>query len=213
MDNLTCERSKPATNIPGDVMTPSAFVRLYDGVGNPDRLLAVYDSVLSDLFHNPFWESGATALRRVPWKQGMRARIGDSEAFRSPGLYLWGSEDRPLYIGITRAAFSKRFSRYIWDERSQCNLAEQYGAKLVSKDIDGFPVGITDWYAQNFRGSKVRLRGAVRFAKEGISNVWFALFPHPILAEIERVERELIPVAGTWNKCRGLRPLLNIQEK
>jgi hypothetical protein len=46
-------------------MTQSAFSRLYQAVGDSDRLLADYDNVLSDLFQNPFWESGATELHRV----------------------------------------------------------------------------------------------------------------------------------------------------
>jgi hypothetical protein len=68
-----------------------------------------------------------------------------------------------------------------------------------------------EWYARQFRGSQARLRGAVRFAKEGISGVWFALFPHETPAEIEELERALVPIADKWNQERGLRPLLNVE--
>jgi hypothetical protein len=140
------------------------------------------------------------------------AQTEDSETFESPGIYLWGVEDRPLYVGITRESFSKRFSRYIWSDRSQCNLAQRFEATLISTGIDGLPPEITDWYAQNFRGSKVRLRGAVRFAEEGIAKIWFALFPHNSVAEIRPLEQTLIPVADEWNKSHGLGQLLNKQE-
>src|SRR6266849_7406580 len=190
-------------------MTPSAFARLYEASADSARLEAAYDNVLSHLFQNPFWKTGPTVLRRVLWNRGRRAQTEDSETFKSPGLYLWGVEDRPLYVGITRGSFSKRFSRYIWSERSQCNLAQEFEATLISKGIDGFPPEITDWYARYFRSSKVRLDGSVRFAKEGIAKVWFALFPHATVAEIRALEQALIPVAEKWNNRRGLLPLLN----
>ena len=54
-------------------------------------------------------------------------------------------------------SFSKRFSRYIWHERSQCNLAQNFEATIASEGINGFLVEIRDWYARDFRGSRVRL--------------------------------------------------------
>jgi hypothetical protein len=192
-------------------MALSAFGHLYGAVGDSDSLAAAYDKVLRDLFESPFWESGTVGLRRVLWSQGRQARTEDIRAFGSPGLYLWGIEDRPLYIGITQNSFRKRFSRYIWHPRSQCNLAQEFEASLVLHDINGFPAKIRAWYARQFGGSEVRLRGAVRFAKEGIVGVWFALFPHNSPAEIDELERALVPVAEAWNQHRGLRPLLNIE--
>lgn len=190
-------------------MAPSTFGRLYDAVGDSDSLEAAYDVVLRNLFESPLWESGTVELRRILWSQGRQARSQD--AFGSPGLYLWGIETRPLYIGMTLGSFRKRFSRYIWQERSQCNLAEKFEASLVSDDINGYPAEIREWYARQFRGSEVRLRGAVRFAREGIAGVWFALFPHNRPAEIKHLERALVPVAGAWNHRRSLRPLLNVE--
>ena len=192
-------------------MTASAFGYLYKEIGNPDSLGRAYDQVLRDLFESPLWERGTVESRRVLWSHGPQARTEDIRAFHSPGLYLWGIEDRPLYIGKTRGSFGKRFARYIWHERSQCNLAKNFESALVSDGLDGFPAEIRDWYARQFRGSKVRLRGAVRFAKEGIARVWFALFPHNGLAEIEELERALVPVAEAWNVYWGLQPLLNVE--
>jgi hypothetical protein len=195
-------------------MTPSLFVRLYEASTNA-RLDAVYDKVLGELFQNPDWESGPTALKRVRWVHGKRARAEDNETFRSPGLYIWGVEDRPLYVGITCSSFGSRFKRYIWSKKSQCNLAVEFETALISNDgIKGFPPEIINWYARNYPGNSVRLHGSARFAKEGIAKVWFALFPHnsPDVAEIRALERALIPVARKWNEVRGLRHLLNKQE-
>jgi hypothetical protein len=140
--------------------------------------------------------------------QPRQARIEDRDAFESPGLYLWGVKKRPLYIGITRASFGRRFNRYIWSKRSQCNLAQEFEAALISKGIAGFPIEILE-YAQQSLGSNVRLQGACRFAQEGIAKVWFALFPHLIVAEIEHLERALIPLASKWNESKNFGPLLN----
>ena len=59
----------------------------------------------------------------------------------------------------------------------QCKLAKQFEAALASKGIDGFPRAVRNWYKQSYGGSTVRLLGAVRFSKEGIDKIWFALFP------------------------------------
>ena len=192
-------------------MTPSAFDHLYEAVEDSESLRAAYDKFLGDLFEGPFWENGTVEFRRVLWSHGRQALIGDTKAFASPGLYLWGIEKRPLYIGITRGSFRKRFSRYIWHERSQCNLAKEFEAPLRSDDIHGFPPHIREWYARNYRGSEARLRGAVRFAKEGIEGIWFALLPHDSLDEIERLERALIPVAEALNAKGSLGLLLNVE--
>src|SRR6267378_5484677 len=124
--------------------------------------------------------------------------------------FIFGESKSALYLGMTRSSFNHRFSRYIWSKRSQCELARQYEPLLISKGIDGFPLDITVWYARNFRGTKVRLLGSVRFAQEGIHKIWFVLFPHPKVDEIRLLEKALIPIAQKWNELSGLRPLLNI---
>lgn len=192
-------------------MAPSAFERLYEVIDDSTALAEAYDGLLSDLFKNSLWKDGPIELRRVPWNQARRARNEDAKAFASPGLYLWGVENRPLYFGITRGSFGERFSRYIWQTRSQCNLAQTFEAALISDGIDGFPPKVRDWYARNFGSSQARLRGAVRFATEGIARIWFTLFPHNSASEIERLERAVVPVAEAWNHDRSLRPLLNVE--
>jgi hypothetical protein len=75
----------------------------------------------------------------------------------------------------------------------------------------GFPSEILEWYARNFGSSKVRLRGAIRFAEEGISKVWFGFLPHDNQEEIKVLEPSLISVAEAWNHTLGFRPLLNVE--
>ncbi len=208
-------------------MTSSAFDRLdkaYEAVGDPHRLETAYENVLTDLFGNPFWKSGPTVLQRVLWTQGERARTEDSKAFGLPGLYLWGAKERPVYIGMTgktqKQSLGKRLrSRYIGNERSQCNLAKKYELQLREHGIDGFPADIREWSVGNFGGRKrdasKRLRDAVRFAEEGPDKMWFALFPcHDRPADIiGRLEEALIPVGNRRNKHCRLRLLLNEQHK
>ena len=195
-------------------MAESAFERLYKAAQDSARLEQAYDRVVADLFHNPFWNEGPTTLRRVLWSDGRRARVEDRAAFGSPGLYLWGSKERPVYIGITRGTFDRRFYRYIWSDRSQCNLAKKFEPELCDKGIDAFPAEVTNWYARNFGASKVRLRGAARFAKEGIDDVWFALFPHSQPGQIRELERALVDrdsgAAVRWGRSHHV-PLLNVQ--
>jgi len=191
----------------------SAFSRLLQAVDNREQLQQEYDSLLSELFQSDFWKTGSVELRRVVWTDAGEARFADSKTFGLPGLYIWGVDTRPLYVGITRAAFKKRFARYIWSDRSQCKLARAYGGALIAAGgIDGFPAEIRDWYKRSFRGSNVRLEGAVRFAQEGIDKIWFTLLPHENdkLEEIRVLERALIPVAEQWNKQHKYSRLLNL---
>jgi hypothetical protein len=194
-------------------MTQSVFSSLHRAMGeSDDRLLVAYDKVLRRLFKNPFWDGGSSELRRIPWSEGKRANAEDRNTFESPGLYIWGTKRHPLYIGITRGSFRRRFKRYIWESQSQCNLAQKYGASLRSKGIAGFPPEVRNWYAKNYRGSTVRLEGAVQFAKAGIESIWFALIPHASVADIRALERKLIRIGNEWNEFHSPGLLLNKQE-
>ncbi len=186
-------------------MNPSPFRQLYRVIGNTDELSVVYRFVLKKFTRQPFWMGGAIGLRRVLWTDGRRARTEDPETFASGGIYLWGVENRPLYIGKTRGSFRSRFSRYIWDTESQCNLAREYGDALIVRGMRGFPSKTSE------RRSQVRLQGAIRFAEEGVGKVWFGLLPHDNKAEIETLEPSLISVAKAWNHTHGFRPLLNVE--
>lgn len=191
---------------------PSEFAHLYKVVNDEALLLEAYDRFLRDLFERPLWTRGSVAMQRVAWSEGGRAQKEDRESFGSPGLYIWGAQERPIYIGMAeRQTFERRFKRYIGQTRSQCNLAKEYASQLITDDIDGFPTEVRDWYKRSFRGSTVRLRHAVRFAREGIDDIWFALLPHHDPNEVKALESALIPVAQNWNQSHGLDALLNVQ--
>ena len=145
------------------------------------------------------------------WTDADAALRADSEAFKRFGLYIWGAGAKPIYIGKTGSTFRKRFGRYIWGDRSQCNLANNFKDELIRKGVDGFTQEVRDWYARGYRGSTVRLKGAVRFATEGIDTVWFALFPTSDSAQVRSLEKVLIPTANEWNIRAGFGPLLNIE--
>ena len=186
-------------------MTPSPFAQLYCAIGKKETFSSVYCDVLKKLSHGVFWTGGPVGLQRVLWIDGRRAEIEDPKAFASRGLYFWGVEDRLLYIGITCKSFRARFSRYIWSKRSQCNLAHDYKDALIMRGMKGFPSEIME------RNSNVRRQGAIRFAKEGVSKIWFALLPHDNQAEIKVLEPSLVSIAEERNQELGLRSLLNVE--
>lgn len=192
-------------------MHGSAFQLLFQKLGSPTELYQAYQEFLLGLFSSPVWSGGRATGKRVHWSLGEQARRHDRETFSSPGVYLWGAEEQPLYIGITRGTFSRRFSRYIWQTKSQCKLAQEHREVLVEKRLAGFPVEIREWYRSHFKGSTVRLQGAVRFAEEGIDKIWFTLLPHSVTSEIASLEPALVEVAESWNRAHGLRRLLNIE--
>ena len=81
-----------------------------------------YDSLLGRLFQKHFAEDEAFAETRIIWSHADRLR--KTGAFRSSGLYIWGVEKCPIYIGMTASqTFEGRFGRYVWGTNSQCNLA------------------------------------------------------------------------------------------
>lgn len=130
------------------------------------RLADLYSGWLGDLFDRGFGSPGMDADRRIPWRRGDDARDELTDTFGSPEIYLWGAREQPLYIGMTRSTFGKRFRRYIWADRSQCKLAARYDDKLIDRGIDGFLDDVREWYERGYGSSTVRLEGAVAFARE-----------------------------------------------
>lgn len=199
-------------------MTSSAFDHLASQSVEQGSLAMAYNEVIRSLVAAPFWSGGSVKERRVLSTDAKSARKADSATFKLSGLYIWGAEDRPLYVGITGKikksgeprSFAERFGRYVGGKKSQCNLAREFGTALIERGIDGFPAEIHGWYAKNYSGT-ARLAGAVRFATEGIDKVWFALLPASEPGLIRAVEKLLIPVANAWNVRAGIKPLLNIE--
>lgn len=178
---------------------------------NPDRLADLYSGWLAGLFDRGYWTPGMDAGHRIPWRRGEEARDELIDRFDSPGIYLWGARETPLYVGMTRSTFGRRFGRYIWGKRSQCKLAARYEDDLIGHGIDGFPGEVREWYERGYGSSTVRLDGAVAFAQAGIDDVWFALLPADDADNVKAVEEALIPVAARWNREDGHPELLNVQ--
>ena len=132
------------------------------------------------------------------------------EEFDSPGLYVFGSQETPLYVGQTGTSLWKRLrGRYVSGTNSQCQLAKTYATLICEQGIAGFPAHVRDWYRQHFDTSTVRLEHAVAFARHGIDTIWFALLPAEDARYVKELERRLIPVAVRWNRRSGYPPLLN----
>lgn len=155
------------------------------------------------------WPASAAPLARIPWYLGRRARDELRTLFDLPGIHVWGAGRVPLYVGKTTGSFRRRLGRFVWDARSQCNLAKDYQIQLQERGLDGFPAEIREWY-RGYGGTTARLRGAVAFANYGIDRIWFALLPARDPAGVDEFEHRLLPIANQWNLKRGLPPLLNV---
>ena len=202
-------RDPQKRSLHGTFMLRDPFEMLHKAVGSGPELMAAYESFLSELFFQDIWSGGTLVEKRVPWTLAIRARDEARDTFASPGLYIWGVEKEPLYLGITLRSFSKRFSRYIWGKRSQCKLARDHQATLLESGVERLPEDIRAWYKRGHPGSTVRLQGALRFAEAGIDRIWFTLLPHTVSSEIQELERLIVPVAEAWNLSRKFEPLLN----
>ncbi|ENM3890430.1 hypothetical protein Q9F25_003665 [Vibrio cholerae] len=172
---------------------------------------SAFSSYMDSLLRNEVWRSGNISNKRIPWSEGLAARKQDIEIFNSFGIYIWGGIQAPIYVGKTTTSFKKRFSRYIWSKKSQCNLAKDYGSEIVENGVDGFPREIRDWYRKGYGNSLVRLNGAVRFAREGMDNIWFTLLPVDSESDVANIEKKLIRIAQQWNTKNGFSHLLNIE--
>jgi hypothetical protein len=186
------------------------FDFLLEVMEDPEALLDRYARLIGTITAKEYWAPGESGDRRIHWWRGRQARKELKPTFRKPGLYIWGCLDRPLYVGITRGSFDGRFKRYIWEEKSQCKLAELYEEALKVHGLDAFPAEVHQWYQKNHSGN-ARLRGAVVFAQEGIRDVWFYLLPHQEKEHIRALEKAVIPVAQKYNAARGYRSLLNVE--
>lgn len=189
----------------------TTFSEVAASTDDADRLADLYSGWLADLFDRDLWSPGMDAGHLIPWRRGDDARDELAETFGSPGIYLWGAREQPLYVGMTGSTFEKRFGRYIWGKRSQCRLAARYEDDLIARGIDGFPDEVRGWYAKFAGSSTVRLDGAVAFARAGIDDIWFALMPADYADDVKTVEEALIPVAASWNREHGHPELLNVE--
>jgi hypothetical protein len=190
--------------------------RLVESAPDLTALDRAYDAFIRAVLDSPLWTTEHPDGVRIPWRSAQAASAHPSfrDTFGSPGLYLFGSvAGVPLYLGMTRGPLWTRLARrYVQGRRSQCQLAADYEHQLLARGLEGFPDEVRAWYRRSFRGSTVRLEGAITFARHGIEGIWFALLPIPDPDAVRPLERRLIPVADAWNRSRRYPPLLNLQD-
>jgi hypothetical protein len=180
-------------------------------------LRGAYSDYIRSIQDSPLWSSpSCTSGLRIPWRQAKSAANHPElqNAFRSPGLYLFGDVSRiPMYVGMTKGSLWSRLrGRYVCGRRYQCQIAVDYGRELITRGMDGFPDDVREWYRKGFGTSTVRLRGSLAFARSGIEGIWFTLLPVADPDSVRNLERALIPVALEWNVSHGYPPLLNVQD-
>jgi len=166
-----------------------------------------YSLLIKELLNSKYWSLSYNNMPRLNWNDAKNARKAKSE-FQMPGLYLWGAENIPRYIGQTENSFSKRFNRYIWGEKSEYNLGRKYENEIMQLGIKGFTQEIVNW-CKNSYGTLARLEHTVDYVKHGIENIWFSLFPFKNKDLIKELETKLIIAGKQWNVKNNLEPLLN----
>ena len=171
---------------------------------NNQDLFTAYNQFLQSSFIKPLWNGGSYTNQRISWKLADKAKK-EVESFHSPGLYIWGYDKTPLYIGkAERQNLSSRFSRYIFSSKSQCKVAEKYTQYLDS----GGSKKTYDKLKEEFDISGARAKGAKAFGEVGAQNIWFILIPLEVTI-ISDFENELIEVGFEWNINNGHKALIN----
>ncbi len=66
-------------------------------------------------------------------------------------------------------------------------------------------------YAKTHYKPPLAVRHGEDYAKFGIDEIWFAIFPVSNKATARKLETILIPAVRCWNRERGLKPILNKQ--
>jgi len=184
------------------------FSLLYNAMN--EDLEQVYSLLLDSLLASNFWSVKDINAPRVLCKDGRVCLESKEDVFLQPGLYLWGAGKIPLYIGKTKDCFRNRFNRFIWDEKSQCNLAKELEFEMKRNNYNEIPNELLIQYRNKLNVSNIRLKDAAAFAKHGINNVWFALFPTENTDGIDELKEKLIRISNIWNEKNGFDPLINI---
>jgi len=187
------------------------FLLLYNAMN--ENLEQVYSLLLDSLLVSNFWSVNDINAPRVLCKDGRICRENNEDIFLQLGLYLWGAGNIPLYIGKTKDCFKNRFNRFIWDEKSQCNLAKELELEMKCNGYNEIPKELLTQYKNKLKVSNIRLQDAAAFAKHGVNNVWFTLFPTENINGIDELEEKLIQTGNIWNIKNGFDQLINIHHK
>ncbi|KKG13064.1 hypothetical protein EO92_07810 [Methanosarcina sp. 2.H.A.1B.4] len=170
-------------------------------------------------------------LHKIPYTAASGYKI--DPLFKQPGIYLWGHDDIPRYIGKTEKSFKKRlFSRYIprkddttYKSPTQCGISEilrdyyskpelcDFKKKLES-DAKNDKKMIKERIEEEQKitiQSYQRLYGALDFSKFEKESIWFAILPFEDTHKkfIDIFETLFIHSAQNYNNKRKYPELLN----
>jgi len=179
----------------------------------PDNELnRAYDAYLQLLFGLPLWSPEQLHGMRIPWWALEAARHQFSQELSSPGLYLFGVREEPMYMGQTGESLLSRLrGRYTRSRYAQFQIAMAFADVLKTQGYEALPHDVLAWYRRGHRKSRVRLRHAQHYASAGIASVWIALIPCRDKGESKNLESRLISIANAWNRDHSLPDLLNVQ--
>ena len=156
-----------------------------------------------------YWESGEYNFNRINWKNVKEAKLELRDVFNKKGIYIWGVDENPLYIGKTKQSFAERFSRYVGGNKAQFSLAETYWKELEQGGRKKEYEEIMTEYGIG----KSRAIGVKAFGEGDSNKVWFILIPFTEDTEelISGLEEALIMVGRRWNNEKGYnKTLINI---
>ena len=166
-------------------------------------LLKEYNDFLTSSFNKKYWTEGIYTNQRINWRNAKKAKNLDS--FNSPGIYIWGYDKHPLYIGkAEKQSLSKRFSRYIWQRKSQLNVASLYSKYLENGGDEKTKHEISTQYEISLS----RAKGAKHFGEAGSDKIWFIHIPLKV-SVINDLEHKLIAIGDKWNLMNDLPELMN----
>ncbi|WP_235284428.1 hypothetical protein, partial [Methanosarcina mazei] len=166
-------------------------------------------------------------LHKIPYMAASAYKI--DPLFKQPGIYLWGCDDIPRYIGKTERSFKKRlFNRYIprkcgttCKSPTQCGISEILRDYYESSQLNVFRTT----FEKNKKMTKEqiekdltitirsyeRLYGALDFSQFEKENIWFAILPFEDTNKkfIDIFETLFIHSAQNYNDKKRYPELLN----
>ncbi|MGE0374673.1 MAG: hypothetical protein AB7I48_09375 [Planctomycetaceae bacterium] len=164
------------------------------------------------LVEEPVWSSEDPRGRRILFSHALASNKAYSPEFDQPGCYIFGVNQRVLYVGrTTKKLWTRLRGRYFIGERTQHQLPKTYERGLIETGLSAFPPEIIADYKRQYSGSTVRLDGAVMFARCGVEHVWFHLFPVRDGNCTPELERILMSFCASWNEEHGFGPMLNLR--
>ena len=170
---------------------------------NNTDLFKEYNDYLTSSFDKDFWTDGIYTNQRIKWRNAKSAKSLSS--FNSPGIYIWGYDQSPLYIGKAEGqSLAKRFSRYIWQKKSQLNVAALYTQHLAN----GGSKKTKHELSSEYDISLSRAKGSKHFGEAGADKIWFIHIPLEV-SVIHKLEHDLITIGDKWNLMHDLPELIN----